>query len=453
MNLEGFAVKRYFITALIAATVASGPVTRAAADAGSAIAGGIIGGIVAGAIINEGQKNKRKSTTSTSNTVASGQRAENREVQSALNYFGFNAGTPDGAFGRQTRAAVSSYQATLGYPITGELSTFEKEFLLSSYQRAQAGGSLTLQQIAGTPGGATGLLVSWRDELARGGPATMTASVPLAPMAPVEPAAGTGTLAGMDAAVPQPPAGGQLATFAAPTFLADGAQKASLASQCTKVSLMTATNGGFATLAPMQDSDTTLGEQFCLARTYAIASGEELASKVQGFTPAQIETQCKGFGPAMAGPIAALSVKSSAEVLTETGSFILTTGMSPAQLIGTAKICLSVGYRTDDMDTAVGSALLLTALGEQVYAELLGHHLMLGFGASAREDLSRDWYRLGLAALDAGRPAVFAPGQPERSELIRAAVFGAPAVAPVVPAASTAPDQVRNTLPGFAINK
>jgi hypothetical protein len=282
----------------------------------------------------------------------------------------------------------------------------------------------------------------------------MTANVPAVPVAPEQPAAGTGTLAGVDAGVPQPPAGGQLATFAAiPTFLADGTQKASLASQCNKVSLMTATNGGFATLATMQDSETTLGEQFCLARTYAIASGEELASKVQGFTPAQIETQCKGFGPAMAGPIAALSVKSSAEVLTETGSFILTTGMSPAQLIGTAKICLSVGYRTDDMDTAVGSALLLTALGEQVYAELLGHHLMLGFGASAREDLSRDWYRLGLAALDAGRPAVFAPGQPERSELIRAAVFGAPAVAPVVPAASTAPDQVRNTLPGFAINK
>ncbi len=54
----------------------------------------------------------------------------------------------------------------------------------------------------------------------------------------------------------------------------------------------------------------------------------------------------------------------------------------------------------------------------------MGHHLSQGFGASTRSDLAEVWYASALDALDAGSPAVFAPGQPERNTLIRAAVFG-----------------------------
>ena len=115
-------------------------------------------------------------------------------------------------------------------------------------------------------------------------------------------------------------------------------------------------------------------------------------------TPAQIAEQCGGFGPAMADHVSALSLKPAAQVVPGVQSFALSSGMQPAQLAATAKICLSVGYRTDDMGVALGSALLLATLGEQVYGELMGHHLAQGFGTAQRPDLALDWFDMGLAA-------------------------------------------------------
>jgi hypothetical protein len=197
--------------------------------------------------------------------------------------------------------------------------------------------------------------------------------------------------------------------------------QASLASHCNTVSLITNTNGGFVKLASMTDPNVALNEQFCLARTYAIAKSEELVSKIQGFTPDQIAQQCGGFGPALKDKVASLSQKPRDAVAADTSAFALSTGMSPAQLKGTAQICLGVGYRTDNMDVAVGSALLLYALGEGVYGELMGHHLSQGFGPAKSTDMAASWYEAGLAAADSGAAAVFVPGQPERTELIRQA--------------------------------
>jgi hypothetical protein len=179
-------------------------------------------------------------------------------------------------------------------------------------------------------------------------------------------------------------------------------------------------------------------EQFCLARTYAMATGEELAAKVAGFTPQQIAEQCTAFGPVLAPHVSALSLKTRDEVMAGVQGFILGSGMSPAQLSGTAKVCLGVGYTTDAMDVAIGSALLLTGMGEAGYAELLGHHLSQGFGATERPDLALDWYQMGLEAVGQGG-AIFAPGLVERPDLIRKAAYTmagrAGELAPVVPAA------------------
>lgn len=171
----------------------------------------------------------------------------------------------------------------------------------------------------------------------------------------------------------------------------------------------------------MTDPDVALNEQFCLARTYAIATSEDMIAKVQGFTPDQVASQCEQFGPAMQPYVASLALKTQPEVVQDVAGFILTTGMSPAQLQGTAKICMGVGYRTDNMDVALGSALMLFAMGDQVYGEMMGHHLAQGFGTSKRIDSARVWYAEGLKAVDSGAPAVFAPGQPERVELLRQA--------------------------------
>jgi hypothetical protein len=233
---------------------------------------------------------------------------------------------------------------------------------------------------------------------------------------------------------------------ALPNFMGQSAD-ASLASHCNRVSLLTSSNGGFVTEATMTDPSFALEEQFCLARTYAISEGEEMAAKVQGFTPQQIAEQCAAFAPSMREHVSALSLRPNTEVVENVSDFLLNSGMSPSQLSGTAKICLSVGYRTDNMDIALGSALVLVALGEGVYGELMGHHLAQGFGTSKRPDLALAWYEMGLDAVDGGGQAVFAPGQPQRQSLIRKAAFqlgGGEADAAVTPDGAAA-------IPTFAL--
>jgi hypothetical protein len=392
-------------TAVLAAAVAFGPAGRAAADAGDFVAGAVIGGVVGHALTKDAQRKKaaQKRVYVPRASIPSTQ--EGRQIQSSLNYFGFDAGTVDGQLGRKSRDATSRYQAYMGYPVTGQLTAFEQTLLTGAYNRAQAGGYAVTQQIAASPDGTRGLLKAYRTELAGQPPAqALTATAPAQPQMALSAPAATA------------------ATTTLPNFMGGGAER-SLASHCNTISLLTSSNGGFTTAATMQDANFTLNEQFCLARTYAIAQSEDMIARVPGFTPQQIEAQCDAFGPAMKDHVAALSLKSESDVVRDVTGFILSTGMSPSELTGTAKICLGVGYRTDDMDVAIGSGLLLYAVGEQVYGELMGHHLAQGFGTAKRSDMALAWYDRGLAAVDGGAVPVFAPGQPERNALIRKAAL------------------------------
>ncbi|MFT4150086.1 MAG: peptidoglycan-binding domain-containing protein [Paracoccaceae bacterium] len=438
---------KWIASPCVAAALALTPATRVAADAGDAIAGAIIGGIIGSAITKNEMKKKqqqqrsysRPSTKSSSSGVSSLQREQNREVQIALNHFGYAVGTPDGVLGARSRSAVSQYQALLGYPPTGQLTEYERTLLTSAYHRAIAGGPQVAQITQTSPQGIRGLLLDQRDLMAG-----VPSSAPAAPAA----AAAIGTMAAVapqTAPATEAPAMPQFGATTAgqpglPSFLGSGVAQVSLASHCNKISLQTNTNGGYITVANMNDPAQALGEQFCIARTYAMSSGEDLASKIPGFTPQQIAEQCKSFGPVLKEQVAALSVKPRDEVLEGVTGFVMSSGMAPAQLAGTAKICLGVGYTTDAMDVAIGSALILTALGDRGYAELVGHHLGQGFGTAPRADLAKDWYQMGLDAAEAGQ-AVFAPGLPERTEVIRKAVFATASKAEAEPAA---------TLPVFA---
>ena len=396
---------------VLALSIAVVPAGRATADAGDFVAGAIIGGIVGHAATKQNQRKKAAARSQSSQPRAVSKpripsTQEGREIQASLNYFGFNAGTVDGQLGKRSRSAVSSYQAYLGYPVTGYLTPFEQNLLFTSYQRAQAGGYAVTQLAASNPDGTRGLLKTYRAEMAGQTTAAAQSVIVVAPQPAPTTAFAATTSASTDGALP--------------SFLGNGASR-SLASHCNTVSLLTNTNGGFTTAAAMTDPTVALNEQFCLARTYAIATSESMISKVQGFTPDQIAAQCTQFGPAMQPHVAALALKSQQDVVRDVAGFILTTGMSPAQLKGTAQICMGVGYRTDNMDVALGSALMLYAMGDHVYGELMGHHLAQGFGTSQRIDTARVWYAEGIRAIDSGAPAVFAPGQPERVELLRKA--------------------------------
>lgn len=417
-----------FLMAALAASVAL-PAGVAQADFKDGLVGGLVGGAVSGIIVNESAKaRERKQQTTTTTTrrvyqapVNSVARQQVREEQTALNYFGFPAGSPDGVRGRNTREAAAQFQAHMGYPATGYLADYERQFLISSYYRAQSSGAATAQLIAQRGQGTRGLLHAYRDE-AVGVPTYAAAPVPA-------PAASSTVMASIPEAAQVPQALAAEQTPAAtglaalPNLMATGGDGPSLASHCNQVSLITNSNGGFVTEASLSDGRIALNEQFCLARTYAIAEGETMAAALKGVTPAQLEEQCRAFEPAMRDHVAALSLNSRDEVVQSVRGFVLQSGQSPAQLSGTAKICLSVGYRIDNMNVALGSALLLTALGEEPYGELMGHHLNEGFGTTRRPDLALAWYEGAVEALERGAEPVFAPGNAGRTGLLRKAAF------------------------------
>jgi len=130
----------------------AGPVR--ANELGAALVGGIIGGVIA----NEAKKSKRSSGTS------SATRSYNAQTQTSLNYFGFDAGVPDGVLGSRSRAAVSQFQAYVGFPITGRLTQYERDFLVSSYTRAQVGGPEVVKAMQTSPDGVRSLLATWQQE-------------------------------------------------------------------------------------------------------------------------------------------------------------------------------------------------------------------------------------------------------------------------------------------------
>lgn len=195
-----------------------------------------------------------------------------------------------------------------------------------------------------------------------------------------------------------------------------------MASRCNRVSLVTSTNGGFVTAASLSDPAFTLEEQFCLARTYAIEDGDRLAATIQGAAPADIRAQCEAFAPAMRPYLATLGGEPPAAVVEAVRGFIVETGAPPAQIAGNARICLGVGYRTDNAELALGSALMLDAAGEAAYGEHIGHHLMQGFGVPRRGDLAIAWLDGAISAMEAGASPVVSPGAPERVALLRSAL-------------------------------
>ena len=107
---------------LLAASAALAPTTKASAgDAGAFVAGAAIGGLVSHLATKEAQRKKATTTRSSKRYYQIPSTQAGREIQTSLNYFGFDAGRVDGQLGRRTGAAVSNYQAYLGYPVTGQL--------------------------------------------------------------------------------------------------------------------------------------------------------------------------------------------------------------------------------------------------------------------------------------------------------------------------------------------
>lgn len=404
-------IARMTTTVGLVGALALGPVGQADADTGDVLVGAGLG-VLGTLIVQDLQKQNSSGGQRASAPRPSIPKTQRGiQTQEALNYFGYNAGTVDGQVGPGTRAAIERYQVAMGYPVNGrDFPDYQFENLMAAYYWAQNGGQqqtgLYGQQLLMAYPGAQGT----QNDLLN----ASNSAVPLQPDTD-----GPGSI--FDNSAPETivvtaPAE---APSALPDFMGTG-EAVSLANHCNTISLQTNTNGGFTKANAVSDPDFALSEQFCVARGYAIDKSQELAGGVTGVNAQQIETSCEAYGTVLAGQIAALGTKDKDAVLADVAAFIVGSGQPEAALAGNAKICLGVGYRTDNMDVALGSGLILAAVGEDAYGELMGHHLSQGFGVAQNSELAGPWYEMGLAA----DTAVFMPGDPGRTDVIKAAMAG-----------------------------
>ncbi|RLK00635.1 peptidoglycan-binding domain-containing protein [Ruegeria conchae] len=399
---------RFILSLGIAISIAAIAPQNARADAGDFIGGAVVGG-VAGYLIGKDQQKKKTQSSTATRTYRQGipSTTQGAQTQTALNYFGYNAGRVDGQVGRGTRSAIERYQASMGYPVNGhDFQPYQYDFLQQAYYWATSGGQAATQ-LSGQP-----LLMEYRRQVQSG---SSLAAAPQAPAQAIPVIKPQDTEAAANTT--------ETASASLPTLFSGGTGGPSLANRCSGVMLQTSTNGGYTTLSNMTDADFALSEQFCLARSYAMARGEDLMQDIQGLTPDQVSAQCASYGEMLAPQVDALSISSKTDAETQVRKMALDSGLSPADLAATSKVCLAMGYRQDNMDTAVGSALMLVAMGEPAYGELVGHHLREGFGVQERRDLAMQWYDASLSALDAGSQAVFLPSQTDRPQLLRAAMI------------------------------
>ena len=397
------------------------PTPVRASDLGKVIVGGAIICGLAGCF------NKKKPAPSRSygnETV--------RTDQNVLNYFGFPAGTADGVSGSRTRSAISNYQGYMGYPMTGQLTDWERGNLHSAYNRAQSGGGAPYQNVVAAEG-TRGLLKAFEAE-ARGqryepyGGNTYGnnpqpydnnnygngnnnyGQIPETP--PVSPAPDT--------------TGGGTSDIAGglPSFGLKPVKK-SMAQHCGSVDILTQANGRLMDAGSITDPSQALDEQFCAARSYAMSRSQQLASGVQGATDEQLRAQCEGLVGTMAEQTSALTTTDVNQQIAASTKFAAQFGAPPEQLRSIGEICLGVGYQIDNPDVVVAAAMLLVGAGEHAYAEVFGHHLRNGFGTPVDPQAATGWYNAGLAALDAGATPAFLPSQStQRAAVIRAALSG-----------------------------
>lgn len=465
---------KYLMTSSLVAAVALTPLASAPAqaqDARDVIGGLLIGGAIGAAIVGSQQPRTRVIVPQQPRPPAAQPRAPSvqpsrpsaprvvrpsipateagRQVQTALNYFGFDAGFVDGQVGPSTRAAVERYQAFQNYPVNGRSFPENQALhLINAYQWANAGGSAQtgLQRQA--------LLAAYQQHLA----GTLNQPTPQPSVAPapsnttviVNPATTTvvpapGTAAPVTT-VAAPAAGGPV-----PNLFAGAAASPALSSRCDAVALQGQANGGMMTLGNLTNPSFALSEQFCTARASAVNQGHDLTQAIAGRSYADITATCEEFSTAVAAQTAQLGTLAPQQAMTSAQGFAYTTGLPQAEMAATARVCLGIGYGADNMDMAMGSALMLVASGEFAYGELIGHHLREGFGLAADDAKAEAWYTMSLTAVQAGAPAVFSPTDAGRMPLIRQAVAmtlgGQPVPVPAsnvvtVPSLNIVPTQV-----------
>ncbi len=417
--IEGEVMRmRNGIAAAVAATLA---ITTPAAHADSNLGAFAVGAAVGALVNNQVNKNRQqqqqqqRATTQRSSSANSFQRQQNRQVQAALNEFGFPAGTVDGQLGQRSRAAISNYQSYMGYQPTGYLDDFQRQNLLSAQQKLQAGGGAAYPQVVANEG-VQGLLKAFNDPNYAN--RYRNNGVQNAALQNNQGAVDRGL--NQNAAAPVATGGGGFA----PLNLSRTQAPTSMASHCELVSGMTQANQGVVLASNVTDPEQALGEQFCEARAFSITQSQGVLSQA-GQTEDQMAQACGQIADLMqpaTSQIGTGDVKLVATQAQQLANGAFNNDMATAQAYG--EICLGLGYRQDNASMVLGAATVLLAAGQMPYAEIMGHHLRWGFGTTASAPASNAWYDTAVTSMEqGGAQPVFVPSKTaERNAVIKASI-------------------------------
>ncbi|MCV6592365.1 MAG: peptidoglycan-binding protein [Silicimonas sp.] len=335
-------------------------------------------------------------------------------MQTALNGFDFPAGVADGVLGRKSRAAIRQYQSYVGFPVTGWLDTHQREILLGAWNRVQYGGGAAYPNMMAQEGPRGMLRTALNPEYPRqrwndGRPVPAPGNVPIPS--------------------PAPKPGGQEITggtgdgFVIPTPKPIDREPVSISARCDLVQLTRSATGGVLA-SNMTDPNQALSEKFCDARDFAIRTGANVHQQY-AISENEIGNICTFLETAFRNEVLPQIGAPKDTVITTVTALRTKIGLGPAdkaQIYG--QICLGLGYRTDNADMALASALTLVTAGMAPVGELVGHHLREGFGLGRpNAPAAQAWYEEAVTALENGTPPVFEPSStPERIMVIRKAI-------------------------------
>jgi hypothetical protein len=228
--------------------------------------------------------------------------------------------------------------------------------------------------------------------------------------------------------VPQPAPVAAAPALALPT-LSLAAPTASMVQFCEETSRISIANGGAMTAGNVSNAAQALGEQFCLARSFSVARGEQMMAAVQGMTATDVRASCDQVAAALGATAGGLGgMAPDAAVAAVRG---VAGSMAQADMVNLGEICLGSGLSDDKPSVTLSAALLLVAADRTPYAEIVGHHLQNGFGTTANPAAAQGWYQMAVAAVDAGiQPDILPTQAGERYGVIRAAMGGGGTAAP-----------------------
>lgn len=136
-------MKKQTIATIVAASLAASAPAVSLADTKDFLIGGVVGALVHKGITDHQRAKQQQQQQVTTQRSSSGgaqvapslngqyTRSERIQIQSAFRDLGYGIGTVDGVLGRNSRAVIRQFQASLGEPQTGQLTRAQYVTLMS----------------------------------------------------------------------------------------------------------------------------------------------------------------------------------------------------------------------------------------------------------------------------------------------------------------------------------